>query len=285
MGDVTHLPTRAAKGAGGKPRSTEGRLRPGPHQSGADRSPAQQEKDMQEKQAAFTAMHRALDTKIDAAMSVADALKGERKDLRSAIHNAGFPMELWDEGYAKVKLKTKKSDLVVLERMRGLMWRGWALPYGEEPDMFKGVPEAARAGPYWFYEGYQAGILGEACVAPEGMPGENLPDFTKGWGVGQTMIAAGMKANAVDAMKAKLPAGEGMVRPDWDGWDGTDHHAWSDEQKAQFDTWFAALEGDVEPQDVPDQVLARIAYLDDQAEEPEEADEAEVARPEGEPVH
>lgn len=285
--DVTQFPARKARGAGGaKGVHSEGRLKTPEHRaSGADPTIAEQRRHLQDKLVDFTAKHRALDNQMDTAMSAVDGVRGKVKELRSAIRRAGFPMELFDIGYAKVKLKTKKSDLEAQERMRGLMWEAWSIPYGDQPDLFQGLPDAARAARYWFLEGQQAGMLGEPCAAPEGMPGENMSDFTKGWGEGQSSIARGMKMNAQDAAKAKLPVGEGVIRPDWEKWDAADHHAWSGEQQAAFLVWYNALDAEIAPQGVPAQVLARISYLDDLSEEPEEEEVEEAPAPRGEPVH
>lgn len=261
-GKVITLPTRKARGAAGAKRSSKpvNRLKP---QAGEAKAPLTQEqidaqarKGQVERIAALTNQHRQMDNKIEGVKLSLNELNGEKKLIRTAIQNAGVRLEVFDERYEKLKLKTKRTDLQAIERERDLCNEAMGLSAGQQSVIdFDKLPEAAKPAVHWRYIGYQAGITGESCdPAGAGCPPEATQEFNTGWGEGQTVIAAGMKTLAADKTKAKdkaAPANDSpaeapaaapgaKAQPDWDDFD-FDPGNWTENQRQTFTAWYNAL--------------------------------------------
>jgi hypothetical protein len=229
----------------------------------------------------LTSKHRAIDTKIDSAMAVVDELKGQKKEVRTAIGNVGFRLDLFDEAYGELRMRTSRIDLEAKEVQRDMLREALGLPTGPA-DMFKGLPTAARDAREWEIAGYRAALNDEAPDTEAAkVPGPFINDFMRGYNQVTERNAAGLKQLVAEAKKPppSLPEGESVERPDWSQWD-VDHQAWSDEAKALFQTWYEGLDPAIEPDVVHAGVKARIAYLDEVQEEPfvEMSDEERAAQ-------
>lgn len=207
---VVQLPARAARGAGkSKPTKPGTQLKPDESEreaKGGNGPPTDAEirANLQDRLIALTAKHRAVDNKIDVIKAELDEVNGEKKEIRTAIENSGFRLDLFDEGYSVLRQRTKRIDLEAKEKMRDLMWEAWGLPRnGAQPDLLKGVPKAAKPAVYWEAQGYQAGITGDGC-GPEDLKTWNVPpgnetDFTRGWHMAMERNSKGLKRLEEDA--------------------------------------------------------------------------------------
>lgn len=277
---VVQIGTRKARGAGGAKRSNKpvNRLKPAAHEdkppkpapapaAGDDQSAidARARKSSVERLAALTNQHRVMDNKIDAVKLTVDELVGEKKLIRTAIKNI-VRLDVFDERYEKLKLKTKRTDLNEIERERAICSEAMGLPMGEQEEMrFAALPEAAKPGVYWRSEGYKAGIAGEACdPVAAGCPPESIQEFNAGWGDGQAVVVSGMKQLEVKDTKAPgakrgpkpkaalepvaaEPVAETVLAdtPDWADYDA-DPANWDASQRATFMAWYDGLDPDVD---------------------------------------
>jgi len=219
----------------------------------------------------LTGKHRAIDTKIDSAMSVVDELKGQRKEVRTAIINTGFRLDLFDEGYRELKLRTSKVDLEAKEEQRGVIREALGLPCGQ-PRLFDTPAERSAAD--WETEGYRAGLNGEVAETKD-VPAAFQQDFMRGFGQVTERNAAGLKQledGAKPSPKSELPEGETVPRPDWREWP-VDHHDWTDSQKDDFTLWYDGLDPNVEPDVAHLGVMARIRYMDEQTDIQKDSDD------------
>jgi hypothetical protein len=271
---VHTLPTRKAAGAGGAKRSGKptNRLKPSAPPSAAltqEQIDNQARKAQIERVAALTNQHRLMDNKIEAVRLTLNELNGEKKLVRTSIQNSGIRLDVFDERYEKLKLKTKRTDLAAIERERAICSEAMGLFVGEQAEMdFAKLPEGVKPAVHWRAIGYQAGVAGESCDPVEaGCPPEATQEYNKGWGEGQTVIASGMKILATDkkdAAKKAAPANdakakaadkkppaepapepEASTQPDWSGFDN-DPANWSAQQRTIFRDWFDGLDPELE---------------------------------------
>lgn len=275
-GKVVQLKPGTAKGAKAPTRAPS-RLKADPSQGAAltqDQIDAQARKAQVERVAALTHQHRQMDNKIDAVKLTLDELNGEKKLVRTAIGNSGIRLEVFDERYEKLKLKTKRTDLQAIERERAICSEAMGLIVGEQAEMdFAKLPEGVKPAVHWRAVGYQAGVTGEACNPTEaGCPPEATQDYSKGWGEGQTVVAAGIKLVKSDQTKAKdkaKPANDAKAKdtaqtdiedaaktgaaagtapsaqPDWSTF-SNDPADWSVQQRTIFRDWFDNTPPDVD---------------------------------------
>jgi hypothetical protein len=264
-GNVTEIRPGAAKGAKAPPRAPS-RLRADASKGAEltqDQIDAQARRAHVERVAALTNQHRQLDNKMDAVRQTLDELNGDRKLIRTAIGSSGIPLEVFDERYEKMKLKTKRTDLEAIERARAICSEAMGLIVTEQAQLdFAKLPEGAKVGVHWRAVGYQAGVAGEKCdPAGAGCPPEATQEYTQGWGEGQTVIAAGLKLVKADQKKdadKAAPANDSPkteekapkpdraqviaegTQPDWSGFDN-DPVNWGEEQRRTFANWFRTL--------------------------------------------
>lgn len=257
---VVQLKTAKARGAGGAKGARKGatKLKPAPHvvpKPPADEGDAERRARAAqvERIAALTQQHRAMDHKIEGVRATIDELNGQRKLIRTAIKNSSIRLDVFDERYEKLKLKTKRTDLNAIERERAICSEAMGLPVGEQESLdFDTLPEGAKGGVYWRAEGYRAGVAGEAHdPVAAGVPPESIKDYGDGWNDGQAVVGRGFKtldkepaaAPKPKSPKASKPA-NAPTQPDWTGFDD-DPEVWTVAQRAVFRTWYNAL-GDEE---------------------------------------
>lgn len=270
---VVRLPPRKAKGAkssGG--RKPPNRLKPKPGEAApqAARAPkpapaaptprpqptdAEIRRNQQDRLIALHGKHRAIDNRIAVAQAAVDELRGEKKEVRASIQGAGFPLQVYDEAYRELKLKTKRRDLDEKERLRGLIREALGLPCGPQPELaLEGVPDAARPALHWHGVGYQAALDGLfSDPARDGVPPEHLQDYQQGFSEVMARNAQGLKD--LDAHPLIPPAPDPLFigqtpkppAPFYADWP-LDLAEWSDEQRAEFKVWFdgLALDADVD---------------------------------------
>jgi hypothetical protein len=196
---------------------------------------------------ALTAKHSATDNRIAVHKSASDELSLERKEVRTAILNAGFPLEIFDERYKKLQLKTARTNLEEQEKIRDLISEAFGLPLGSQPSLLDKLPEAARAAEHWSNVGFREGVMGNgADPVKAGVPPENTQDYLKGHGDSSAVNARGLKTLATPAPKAPAatPAAEA---PFWATW-SADPSKWPQGDRKRFRDWYASLgpEDDVE---------------------------------------
>lgn len=315
---VHQLKPRKAKGAGGQKRKgpSTGRLKPRPGESKpaipAQPSDADIRREKQDRLIALHLQHRTLENREAVAGEAISEIRGDRKLVRTAIQNAGFPLEIYDDANKKLKLKTKKIDLEQQEKIRALIFEAFGLPVGPQPELaLKDVPEAAKPGLHWESAGYFASISGEfADPERDGVPPENLQDYMRGFHSGTARNASGIKA-----LKAETPASDApplMVgedpqkaaakqarkdaeaavaegeQPTWEGFPD-DPDLWTAGQIDVFTGWFDALDPADEVDLTHPGAIAMFDRLADAGEEPApeafEATPAELAAQAGRAVN
>lgn len=293
---VHQLQPRKAKGAGGQKRKgpSINRSKPRAGESkpaarvAAQPSEADIRRDQQDRLVALHTKHRTVENREAVASEALSEIRGDKKLIRAAIQNAGFPLALYDEANKKLKLKTKKTDLEQQERLRGLIFEAFGLPVGPQPELaLEGVPEAARPALHWEGVGYTACISGEfADGERDGVPPENLQDYMKGFSQGTARNAAGIKKLAADppaaaeaapplmvgedAAKAAVKYAEAAIakgkQPAWNGFP-TDPDAWTEGHAACFEGWFKSLD----PADEVDVLHVGAAAMFDRLVEAEQS--------------
>lgn len=306
--NVHVLAPRKAKGAGGQKRkgpSTNrtkprpGESRPATTKKAGQPTDAEIRANQQDRLIALHTQHRTIENREAVAGEAMSEIRGQKKLIRAAIQNAGFPLELYDEADKKLKLKTKRTDLEARERIRGLIHEAFGLPVGPQPELaLEGVPEAARPALHWETIGYQQGIDGLfADPERDGVPPENLQDYMRGFESVTRRNAAGIKALKADPPKGAaappLMVGEkpekaaakqaakdaaatveyaekAMTRGEIPAWNGfpDDPNLWTDGQKDVFTRWAEALDPTAEV----DLVHAGAIAFFDELYPPEEAD-------------
>lgn len=282
---VHQLKPRKAKGAGGQKRkgASTGRLKPreGESKPAAVRkagqpSDADIRSGLQDRLIALHTQHRTAENREAVASEALSEIRGDKKLIRAAIQNAGFPLELYDEANKKLKLKTKRTDLEERERIRGLIHEAFGLPVGPQPELaLEGIPEAARPALHWESFGYQQGIDGLfADPARDNVPPENLQDYMRGFESVTRRNAAGMKSLSADPAPAAAPplmvgeqpskgaakqaakdaaatvtyAEQAIAKGEVPAWNGfpEDPDLWTHGQKDVFTIWAEALDPNVE---------------------------------------
>lgn len=228
-------------------------------------------RDLQDKLVALHGRHRAIDNRLAVAEAAASEIRGEKKELRAAIQNAGFPLATYDEAYKKLALKTKRTDLESQEKMRALIFEALGLPVGPQPELnLTGLPEAAKPAVYWEETGYKAAIGNEfSDVERDGVPPENVQDYMQGYARGTAVNARGIgkletgptePATELQLPPASIPGAElregvkeqlegnsapelspSNGQPDWSDF-STDPADWSNEQTALFRSWYDGLD-------------------------------------------
>lgn len=215
--NVTTLPARAAKGAGGsKPRNPKAKLPPaipaakGAKKAGAAPQPgATVDTDTSVREAAqlkligWRQRHRDLDNKIDVLKGELKELNTQKKEVRTAIQTV-IPLRLFDEAYEDAG--TSRVDLDKKESLRTLVREAYGLSVAPQGDMLKDVPVAVQPAVYWEAEGYKDGIAGKDPKAPDGCPPENGPDYMRGYSMGQARNTMGLKT-----LKADGSSGPGLT--------------------------------------------------------------------------
>lgn len=263
---VVALRPGKARGAGGAKRSGKpvNRLKPAAHEAKPKRSVAKTQpsdadirRNMQDRLLALHTQHRTVDNRLDVAKAAIADIALEKKEIRAAIQNAGFPLALYDEGYNELKLKTKTVDLVQKEAIRGLIREALGLPAGPQPSLLDALPEAAKPAAYWNEVGYREALVTFADPAAAGCPPENNQDYMAGYHECQEKIGQGIKTLAKEAPKPSaaplIPAeneaagdgGSGGAAPTWEGFDN-DPDQWTVEQQEAFKAWFDGLAPDAE---------------------------------------
>lgn len=258
---VVQLKTGKARGAGGAKGARKGatKLKPAPHvvpKPPVDDSDAERRARAAqvERIAALTQQHRAMDHKIEGVRATIDELNGQRKLIRTAIKNSAIRLDVFDERYEKLKLKTKRTDLNAIERERAICSEAMGLPVGEQESLdFETLPEGAKGGVYWRAEGYRAGVAGEAHdPVAAGVPPEAVKDYGDGWNDGQAVVGRGFKTldkEPAAAPKPKPPKASKTAKaetaaaptqPDWTGFDD-DPEVWTVAQREEFRWWFGGL--------------------------------------------
>jgi hypothetical protein len=251
-GKVVSIKTAKARGAGGAKgaRKTAVKLKPTPIAK-PDRPSADTPSELRARQAvvdrvaALTQQHRAMDHKIEAVDLTRSELNGQKKLIRTAIKNSGIRLEVFDERYEKLKLKTQRTDLAAIERERAICSEAMGLPAGEQEEMkFESLPEAARGAVYWEAEGYKACINNEPCdPVAAGVPPENTADYSRGFAQGTARNGEGLKQLKAEPAKPKPDKNAKAVagQPDWREF-ADDPEVWSLEQRNVFRAWYESLD-------------------------------------------
>lgn len=255
---VVHLNSRKAKGAkssGGaarKPRlipakhETKPRGRPAkaaePRAASAQPTDADVRAHQQDRLIALHTKHRAVDNRLEVVMATVADIKLEKKEVRAAIQNAGFPLALYDEAYSELKLKTSRIDLEEKERIRGLIREALGLPAGPQASLLDGLPDAARAEVFWEDVGFREGVNGEPANAEKaGVPPENVQHYLQGHGKASEHNARGLKG--LDAPEPKRDAEPLVSAEDAPFWNDfpVDKAMWTLDQRMKFRKWFEGL--------------------------------------------
>jgi hypothetical protein len=165
----------------------------------------------QDRLIALHTRHRAVDNRLEVAKAAMSDIALEKKEVRAAIQNAGFPLATYDEAYSELRLKTKKTDLIAKEKIRGLIREALGLPAGPQAELdLAGVPEAARPALHWRGVGYQQALLGEfADPQRDGVPPEAVQEYMAGFGDVTKINARGLKS-LKDEAPGTMPTAAGI---------------------------------------------------------------------------
>lgn len=255
--NVVHLSTRKAKGAkstGGRARKP--RLIPAKHEDAPKRSgpkpetvigvqptDAELRRNMQDKLIGLHSKHRTIDNRLEVALAAISDIKLEKKEVRAAIENSGFPLSLYDEAYKELKLKTARIDLEQKEQIRGLIREALGLPAGPQPSLLDKLPEAAKPAVYWDDIGFREGMAGDAPDEKKAhVPPENLQDYLKGHGRASERHAQGIKTLAKEMAEPKRDAKPlvDIEAPFWAEYPA-ELKDWQISHRATFRAWFEKL--------------------------------------------
>lgn len=249
--NVVKLPTRKAKGASGAKRTIpkDGDvLKPRPdvaagHNQGPKSDPKKDEaairQAQQDKLRGLTQKHIEIDARITVISASLSEERGRRSEIRTAIHNIGIPMEIFEESYRALKLKTKRRDLEAYERIRDVVREAFNQPRGPQDDLFAKIPKAAQPAVFWEAEGYTHGISNQPYDMSE-VPPEHHQDYLRGFQQSTARNAAGLKALESDMAPISNGVGAKIVadlKADAEAKDD----AWEDDEIAPGDAeWEAA---------------------------------------------
>ena len=213
-------------------------------------SDAEQRAHQQDKLVALHTKHRAVDNRMDVVKAALQEINLEKKQIRAAIENAGFPLKLYDEAYDELKLKTKRVDLEAKEKIRGLIREALGLPAGPQASLLDKLPDAGKAAVHWANIGFRDCINGEAAdPVKAGCPPENTQDYLTGHGDASAVHARGIKQLAEEPVK---PSAEPLITAEapltgdfWTLWpESLDE--WTEGQRAAFTGWFNQLDPNVD---------------------------------------
>jgi hypothetical protein len=211
---IHQLPVRKARGAkssGGRKPAAVSKPKPGESRPAAAKktqpTDAEIRQGQQDRLIALHTRHRAVDNRLEVAKAAMSDIALEKKEVRAAIQNAGFPLATYDEAYSELRLKTKKTDLIAKEKIRGLIREALGLPAGPQAELdLAGVPEAARPALHWRGVGYQQALLGEfADPQRDGVPPEAVQEYMAGFGDVTKINARGLKSLKEEAPAAPPP--------------------------------------------------------------------------------
>jgi hypothetical protein len=216
--NVTKLPTRAARGAGGSaPKKPAAKLKPAvppgrPQLKSEDRL----RESLKLQIVGYTAQHRGVDAELAVMKEEIKALNQRKKQIRTAIQTAGMPLALFDESYEDAG--TSRVDLDLKEKLRRIVREAHGLMVEAQGDLLEKLPEGARGAVYWESQGYQDGIGGKfADAGAKDCPPDHKQDYLRGHANAMEINAKGIKAVAALASEpAKDVPGDTTVIPDED---------------------------------------------------------------------
>jgi hypothetical protein len=148
---------------------------------------------------------RALDEKIETAMSKVKSLRSDRKAVVGRLGAAGLPASLVKE--AMDDADNTRTDIAEKEKARSFIRGAFALPTADWAASFEGMPTGAVEEVDWEARGYTDGVMARDRQPPSECPPERQQNWLKGYDAVMEARALKMapKPKATPAPKAEEP--------------------------------------------------------------------------------